>query len=95
MDWAGYRSRYVITLGYYDDGRLGEVFINGGKSGEMVEAIARDAAVLLSMAMQHGVPIDALAKTVTRDSQGNPGSIAGAVIDEIMRREKEAAKPVG
>ena len=40
---------------FLHDGALGEVFINSRKTGGDVEAIARDAAVLLSLALQHGV----------------------------------------
>ncbi|UGY21495.1 hypothetical protein HU675_0026065 [Bradyrhizobium septentrionale] len=49
ISFGGLAKSHTITLGFYDDGVLGEVFINGGKSGEQVEAIARDGAVLLSL----------------------------------------------
>lgn len=91
MDWGGYASKYTITVGYYADGRLGEVFINGGKSGEMVEAIARDGAVLLSVALQSGASLAAMAKAVTRDGQGHPSSLIGAVIDRLARDEAPAS----
>jgi hypothetical protein len=55
--WGGLERSYAVTLGFYDDGALGEVFITGGKSGEQVEAVARDGAVLLSLALQHGIPL--------------------------------------
>jgi hypothetical protein len=38
IDFGGLARGHTITLGFYDDGALGEVFINGGKSGEVVEA---------------------------------------------------------
>ncbi len=55
----------------YDDGSLGEVFINGGKSGEVVEAIARDGAVLLSLALQYGADLSNIRSAITRDSRMN------------------------
>jgi hypothetical protein len=83
IPWGGYTRYHTVTVGYYDDGKIGEVFINGGKSGEQVEAIARDGAVLLSIALQHGVPLDTVRSAITRDGQGEPSSIVGAVVDRL------------
>jgi hypothetical protein len=83
LAYGGLNRRHTITLGYYDDGRLGEVFINGGKSGEMVEAIARDGAVILSLALQYGAELDNIRSAVTRDERGAPTSIIGAVLDKL------------
>ena len=83
IDFGGLKNSHVITIGFYDDGRIGEVFVNGGKSGELVEAIARDGAVLLSMALQHGVSLDTIRHALTRDSQDEPQSIIGVVVDRL------------
>ena len=74
--FGGLARSHTVTLGYYDDGALGEVFINGGKSGEQVEAIARDGAVLLSLALQHGAELDNIKSAITRDEQGAPASVS-------------------
>jgi hypothetical protein len=89
VEWGGMAGKFAVTLGYYENGELGEIFINGGKSGEQVEAIARDAAVILSMALQFGARLETIAAAVTRDSQGAPSSIIGAVLDELTRRSDE------
>src|ERR1700757_4991860 len=81
--YGGLAKGHTITLGYYDDGALGEVFINGGKSGEQVEAIARDGAVLLSLALQFGAELGNIKSAITRDGQGAPSSIVGAVVDKL------------
>ena len=83
VGFGGLAKSHTITLGFYEDGALGEVFINGGKSGELVEAIARDGAVMLSMALQYGVPIETIRHSITRDAQGAPSSIIGAVVDQL------------
>src|ERR1700754_3921991 len=80
---CGLARSHTITLGFYDDGALGEVFINGGKSGEAVEAIARDGAVLLSLALQYGAELSNIRSAITRDVQGEPSSIIGAVLDQL------------
>ena len=81
--FGGARAAHVVTAGFYADDELGEVFINSGRSGEQVEAVARDGAVLLSLALQHGVPLETIAGALTRDAQGEPGSIIGAVVDRL------------
>src|SRR5260370_14668808 len=83
IDYGGLAKSHTITLGFYEDGALGEVFINGGKSGELVEAIARDGAVMLSMALQYGAELDNIKSAITRDEQGAPSSIVGAVVDRL------------
>ena len=80
---GGFDRRFAVTLGYYDDGAIGEVFITGGKSGQEIEAIARDGAVALSLALQYGAQIDNLISAITRDENGNPSSIIGAVLDRM------------
>ena len=83
IDFGGLNKSHTVTVGYYDDGSPGEVFINGGKSGEQVEAIARDGAVLLSIALQHGASLDTIKRALTRDGQDAPQSIVGAVVDRL------------
>lgn len=84
LPFGGLTSPHVVTVGYYDDGRLGEVFINGGKSGEMAEAIARDGAIMTSLALQYGVSIETMQHAITRNSQDEPQSIVGAVIESLL-----------
>lgn len=82
----GQSIRYFVTIGEYEDGKPGEVFItpanNPGK-GSMLEAIARDAAILISLSLQYGVPIETMRKAVTRDEQNQPQTFVGAVLDAM------------
>ena len=82
-----FRNQLItITTGFYADGTLGEVFIDAGKSGQDVQSIARDAGVMLSIALQHGVPVADLRHAVTRDSSGAAASILGAIVDCISTK---------
>ena len=85
IDYGGLNKQHTVTVGFYDDGSPGEVFIDGGKSGEQVQAIAHDGAVLLSMALQHGVSLDTIRHAITRDGQGQPSSIVGVVVDRLAK----------
>jgi hypothetical protein len=83
LDFGGLARGHTVTIGFYDDGSIGEVFINGGKSGEVVEAIARDAAVILSLALQYGADLANMKNAITRNAQGEASSIIGVVIDRL------------
>jgi hypothetical protein len=77
---------FVVTVGFFDDGTPGEVFIDGCKTGNDIESIAHDAAVLLSLALQHGVPPQIIRHAVTRGASEEPASILGAVVDSITTK---------
>ena len=74
---------FTVTIGFFDDGTPGEVFVDSKKTGGDAEAIARDAAVVISLALQHGVAAEAIRHAVTRNGNGAPSSILGAVIDAL------------
>jgi hypothetical protein len=75
---------YTVGLGRSDQNApVTEVFINCGRSGEQSETLASDSAVLLSIALQYGVPIEVLQHAITRDPDGKPSGPIGAIIDLI------------
>ena len=74
---------YTAGIGRYPDGALAEVFLECVKAQSQSAADARDAAVCLSIALQYGVPPQAIRSAVTRDSHGEPSGIIGAVLDLI------------
>ena len=76
---------FTVTVGFYADGTPGEVFIGGGKTGQDIQSTARDAAVVLSLAMQHGTPIETIRHAITRDGLGAATSILGAIVDAIAK----------
>jgi hypothetical protein len=94
MQFGKLNTVFNVTVGYYDWTRreVGEVFIAGTKAGSEMDAIARDGAVLLSLALQHGVTLDTIRHAITRNAQGAPDTIVGAVIDRISSYEKSQAK---
>jgi len=72
---------FVITVGCYPSGEIAEVFVSGPKAGSELDAVARDSAVLLSIALQHGVPLDVIRHALTREGNGAPSTVIGAVVD--------------
>jgi ribonucleoside-diphosphate reductase alpha chain len=58
FDVAGHEG--YIHVGFYDDGTPGEIFIKMAKEGSTISGLMDTIATLTSMAMQYGVPVDAL-----------------------------------
>jgi hypothetical protein len=58
-----------------DDGQIAEIFINGAKVGSAAEANAQDAAIVASLALQHGCPIETIRHALAR-SGGSTGPLA-------------------
>ena len=81
-----WNQSFSVTIGFYPDGTPGEVFIDGGKTGQDIQSTARDAAVVLSLALQHGVPPETIRHAVTRGASEGPASILGAVVDFITTK---------
>jgi len=77
------RLKFYATLGYYPDGRLGEVFTNSAKAGSETATAMRDASILLSMALQHHVRVEDIRAAMTRDVEGMPEGAMGALLDAI------------
>jgi ribonucleoside-diphosphate reductase alpha chain len=76
--------KFIATVSRFPDGRLAEVFLTNGKCGSDSDASARDAAVIASIALQHGVPVEVLCKALMRDSQGQPSRPLGMVLDLLV-----------
>ena len=51
-----------ITVGMYDDGKPGEIFITMAKSGSVVSGLMDSFATSVSLALQYGVPLEALVR---------------------------------
>jgi hypothetical protein len=80
--------RYTIELGRFDDGDPAESFVHQAKpSCDDMGAVSRDAAVALSIALQYGTPIDVVRGAVTRNPDGSPASLIGAVVDMLAEVE--------
>jgi hypothetical protein len=74
-------SRFTVTIGFYPDGRPGEVFTHGIRSGSNLDALLADACVVISYLIQHGVAPCEIASSMGRLGNAEPASIIGAVID--------------
>jgi hypothetical protein len=93
--WHGGR-RYHLTIGQYDDGRPGEVFLHGAKPGSDTDLLCDDIGVLVSRLLQHGDSPDALAAGLGKLGDGkSPASIIGAVADVLASKAAGPPSPGG
>lgn len=75
---------FATGVGVFADGRPAEVFVTGAKAGSDVQALARDGAILLSLALQFGVPLETIKHAITRtDREDTPASLIGALVDGV------------
>jgi hypothetical protein len=74
-------TRFMVTIGFYPDGRPGEVFTHGARSGSALDALLADACVVVSCLIQHGAEPREIASSMGRLGDAEPASIIGAVID--------------
>ena len=77
-------AAYTATFSRFPDGRLAELFIDAAKPSNDAADDARDAAVAMSIALQHGTPLEAIRAALTRDGAGRPAGVLGAALDAIV-----------
>jgi ribonucleoside-diphosphate reductase alpha chain len=87
-------AQALASIGY--DPQTGyplEVFLAGEKVGTDLWNVLHDTAVIISVALQYGVPAEVLAKSIARETEretltmtDKPATIIGAVLDAIARR---------
>jgi ribonucleoside-diphosphate reductase alpha chain len=102
LEVAGQAVTATIGFDPVDD-QPRELFLTAGKEGSTLNALLSDAAVVISVALQHGISAQALAKSVGRLPEGpvtpadldegkparNPASPIGAALD-LLRSFEDA-----
>lgn len=105
LEGCGGGSLFVSAGIDPNSGAVKEVFFGGTKEGSGLDAIMGDIAVVISVALQHGVPVEALTRSVARvplapmrpeDLDGRPiptvpASPIGATLDWVQELGREMA----
>jgi len=80
----------LASYSVYPDGRAAEIFIDTSDPGSTMAAILRDAAVLSSIALQYGAPLETLCSALTRLENGiAPASPIGSAFDTLLGEIKK------
>lgn len=81
-----------VTVGLYDDGTPGEIFVRAGKMGSTVSGLLDSVCICMSIGLQSGVPLEWYVTKLKGmkfepEGQTNDPKIrrAGSMIDAIMR----------
>jgi len=85
--------KIYLHTGEYDDGKVGEIFIDMNKEGELVRSLMNNFAIAISLGLQYGVPldeyVDAFIETKfepSGDIKGNDRILnASSILDYIFR----------
>ncbi|MBK1792898.1 vitamin B12-dependent ribonucleotide reductase [Devosia sp. WQ 349] len=89
---VGGHKVYVRT-GEYDDGRLGEIFIDMHKEGAAFRAMMNNFAIAISLGLQYGVPLDEYVEAFTFTRFEPAGMVQGndriknatSILDYVFR----------
>jgi hypothetical protein len=75
--------RFTATVSRFPDGRIGELFLNNHKAGNQSDTNARDGAIVLSFALQHGADLETIREALCRDGKGKALGPLGAALDTL------------
>jgi len=85
--------KVYLHTGEYDDGKIGEIFIDTHKEGELVKALMNNFAIAISLGLQYGVPLDEFVDAFIETKFEPSGKVIGndrilnatSILDYIFR----------
>ena len=85
--------KIYLHTGEYDEGKIGEIFIDMNKEGELVKALMNNFAIAISLGLQYGVPLDEFVDAFIETKFEPSGEIKGndrilnasSILDYIFR----------
>ena len=83
FDFTSMNMKFTASISRDADGKVAELFCDNHKAGSHVGTLVRDAAIILSFALQHGADIESIRKALGRDGAGNALGPLGAALDAI------------
>ncbi len=85
--------KVYLHTGEYEDGKIGEIFIDTSKEGELVKALMNNFAIAISLGLQYGVPLDEFVNAYVSTKFEPSGKVYGndrilsatSILDYIFR----------
>jgi len=85
--------KVYLHTGEYEDGKIGEIFIDTSKEGELVKALMNNFAIAVSLGLQYGVPLDEFVSAFVETKFEPSGKVVGndrilsasSILDYIFR----------
>ena len=75
--------RVTACVSRFANGDIAELFIDAGKPGSAVQTAARDGAIAVSLALQHGCALGTIQHALTRLKNGQAAGHIGKALDLI------------
>jgi hypothetical protein len=72
-----------MTVGFYEDDRPGEVFVDVARQGTELRVWARATAMLASLLLQHGVPAGEIASLLREAGDADAPCVIDFVAEEL------------
>src|ERR1700757_2861133 len=66
---------YFVSSSKSDDGTIYEIFVASARPSSPTADVIRDASIIISLALQHGVDINAIRHSITRLNDNSAASI--------------------
>jgi hypothetical protein len=83
FDFESMGMKFTASISPDADGNVLEIFVDNHKAGSAVGTLVRDAAIILSFALQHGADINSIRKALGRDSSGRALGPLGVALDVL------------
>jgi ribonucleoside-diphosphate reductase alpha chain len=85
--------KIYLHTGEYDDGKVGEIFIDMNKEGELAKSLMNNFAIAISLGLQYGVPLEEFVDAFIETKFEPSGKIGGndrilsasSILDYIFR----------
>jgi hypothetical protein len=83
FDFTSMGMRFTASISRDADGNVLELFVDNHKAGSSIGTLVRDAAIILSFALQHGADVEAIRRALCRDSSGRALGPIGTALDVL------------
>jgi len=77
---------YTVSFSRFENGDLAEMFLRGGKTGSSAEVAAHDGAIILSIALQYGVPLQAIQHALLKLHDGRAAGPIGRALELAVQQ---------
>jgi hypothetical protein len=89
FDFESMGMKFTASISRDADGNVAELFVDNHKAGSAVGTMVRDAAIILSFALQHGADIQAIRRALCRDTSGRALGPVGHALDLLHAEERQ------
>jgi hypothetical protein len=89
--WPENGPTYFASCSKGDDGDIYEIFVASARPSSPMADVIRDASIIISILLQHGVHINTIRHSITRLNDNTAASIIGAALDLIAPPDNGAA----